>query len=170
MSSTLKGRIWLLVCSALLIIIIAGGTVIRLRFPHSQAVEIYPPPLQTSQLNNIIIGGAVSSPGIYTLKTGDTIGSLLQAAGGPLDDADINQIKIYVPRTDEQTGEQKIDLNRAGNWLLEALPGIGKTLSTRIIDYRKKNGPFRNITELTEVKGITSAVFDKVKEYITVSE
>lgn len=169
MSSTLKKHAWLFVCLFLLITIIAGAT-IWFRFPRSPTVEIYPPPGETKGFDTVIIYGAINIPGIYTFKPDDTIDSLLQAAGGPLNDADIKDLKLYVPCVDESPGEQKIDLNSAGSWLLEALPGIGKTLSDRIVDYRNENGPFRNISELTKVKGITSSIYEKIKDFITVTD
>ncbi len=65
---------------------------------------------------------------------------------------------------------QKIDINRAEAWLLEALPGIGKTLAQRIIDYRQKNGSFRNITEITKVEGIGPDIYEQIKNLITVAD
>jgi len=50
------------------------------------------------------------------------------------------------------------------------LPGIGEALAQRIVDYRTKNGPFRNIDELLKVPGIGTSVYDKIKNLITVSE
>lgn len=141
-----------------------------MRFPRPQTVEINLALPEISRSETVNIDGAVRIPGVYALKSSDTIDSLLQAAGGLLDTADVTRIKIFIPEVHDNPGEQKIDLNRAGSWLLEALPGIGKTLSGRIIDYRCRNGPFRNINELTQVKGITSGVLENIKDYITVSE
>lgn len=45
-------------------------------------------------------------------------------------------------------------LNAATVDELMAVPGIGKVIATRIIEYRDKHGPFKSIDELTKVKGI----------------
>ena len=56
------------------------------------------------------------------------------------------------------------------SWVLEALPGIGEVLAQRIVDYRSENGPFRRIEDLLKVSGIAPATFEKIKDYITVSD
>ncbi|GAH87864.1 unnamed protein product, partial [marine sediment metagenome] len=54
-------------------------------------------------------------------------------------------------------------------WLLEALPGIGETRAKAIVDYRNENGEFKRVEDLLQVKGIGQGTFDKIKDYITVS-
>lgn len=49
-----------------------------------------------------------------------------------------------------------LDLNRAELAELERLPGIGPALGQRILDYRRKNGDFKNVRELLRVPGIGS--------------
>jgi len=68
----------------------------------------------------------------------------------------------------QQEVPQKIDLNRAEAWLLEALPGIGPSKAQAIIDYRQQNGGFRHITEITKVDGIGPAIYEDIKGLITV--
>jgi comEA protein len=64
---------------------------------------------------------------------------------------------------------QKIDINRADVWLLQALPGIGETKAQAIVDYRIQNGLFRVAEDITKVPGIGASVFEKIKPFITVS-
>jgi competence ComEA-like helix-hairpin-helix protein len=47
-----------------------------------------------------------------------------------------------------------LDLNRAELAELEHLPGIGPALAQRILEYRAKNGPLKNVRELLRVPGI----------------
>lgn len=68
----------------------------------------------------------------------------------------------------ESDTPQKVSINRADAWLLDALPGIGPTLAQNIIDYREEHGPFTMIEELLLVPGIGQATYDGVKDYITV--
>ncbi len=63
---------------------------------------------------------------------------------------------------------QRININTAEPWLLQALPGIGEILAQRIIDYRTANGRFLSIEDLMNVEGIGSSVFEKIKDKITV--
>jgi len=136
------------------------------------------PPLEISlsqttvpeQTTRIYIGGAVNNPGFYTLKPGDTLESLIQAAGGATDGADLSQIELYIPGAGETATGQKVDINRAGVWLLDALPGIGEARAQAIVAYRDKNGPFNNVNELLKVEGIGEDTLAEIREYITVSD
>jgi competence protein ComEA len=163
-------RVYLFITVFLFIAAIAGGVMLMVQHSRNQPVEIVlsqtEPPAQSGEL---YIGGAVANPGIYSLKEGDTLQTLISDAGIE-PDADLSHIKIYIPREGEASLPQKIDLNRAEPWLLEALPGIGEVLAQRIVDYRSVNGSFRTIEDLPKVSGIGQATFDKIKDYITVSD
>jgi competence protein ComEA len=65
---------------------------------------------------------------------------------------------------------QRIDINRAGVWLLEALPGIGETKAQAIVAYREQHGPFRSIEELAMVDGIGLATVDDIRDWIAVAD
>ena len=118
----------------------------------------------------IYIGGAVNSPGFYPLTAGDSMEGLIQAAGGTTSSANLSRLELYIPEVGEEEQPQKINLNRAEVWLLEALPGIGETLAQRIIDYRQQNGPFNNIKELMKVAGIGTTTYEQIKHLITVAD
>lgn len=63
----------------------------------------------------------------------------------------------------------KININTATANELTELNGIGEARARDIIAYREENGPFQSIEEIKEVSGIKDAVFQKIKEEITVS-
>ena len=163
-------RFYLFITVFLAIAAIAGGVMLAVQHSRSQPVEIVlsqtEPPEQSGE---IYIGGSVANPGIYALREGDTLQALLSdAAIEP--DANLSHIELYIPREGEEQSPQKIDINRAEPWLLEALPGIGETRAQAIMDYRSENGPFRRIEDLLKVSGIGEGTFDKIKDYITVSD
>ncbi len=66
------------------------------------------------------------------------------------------------------TAASPVNLNTATPTQLETLPGIGPAAAKRIVDYREKNGAFKKIEELMNVKGIGEKSFLKLKPLITV--
>lgn len=130
----------------------------------SSYVEIYTPSTTPTVFKNIIIEGDVELPGVYPLKVGDTIESLLKAAGGTVDSS---TIRLVVGDGMDLT--QKVNLNTAPTWLLNALPGVGDAKATAIIEYRTSNGPYINIMELMKVPGFGQTLFDSLKDLITVT-
>jgi len=61
-----------------------------------------------------------------------------------------------------------LNLNAATEAQLEALPGIGAATAARIVEYRKKNGGFKKVEDLMNVKGIGEKSFLKLKALVTV--
>lgn len=59
-----------------------------------------------------------------------------------------------------------ISLNKASAEELDKLPGVGPSTATKIIDYRTKNGGFRNIEEIKLVSGIGDKMFENIKDLI----
>jgi len=68
----------------------------------------------------------------------------------------------------DQTIHGKININTASADELDLLPGVGPVYAQRIIDYRKKNGPFKTISGIQNVSGIGPKTFEKLKELVTV--
>jgi competence protein ComEA len=62
-----------------------------------------------------------------------------------------------------------VNLNTATADELEALPGIGPATATRIVEYRQKNGPFKKIEDLMNIKGIGEKSFLKLKPLVSVT-
>ena len=63
-----------------------------------------------------------------------------------------------------------INLNTASAAQIEALPGVGASTAKRIIEYRDKNGGFKKVEELMNVKGIGEKSFLKLKSLISVGD
>jgi competence protein ComEA len=61
-----------------------------------------------------------------------------------------------------------VNLNTATAADLEALPGIGAKTAARIVEYRQKNGPFKKVEDLMNIRGVGEKNFLKLKPQITV--
>lgn len=59
-----------------------------------------------------------------------------------------------------------VNINTADKQLLTQLPGIGPVTADTILKYRKDNGEFKSIDELTKVKGIGDKTLAKLKPYL----
>ncbi len=145
----------------------------------------------------IDIAGAVISPGVYEFAEGDRISDALTSAGGLSADADREWVeknlnraaklsdggKIYIPSVTEVTSSQtqdlsnlsnlgdllgvttgQVNINSASQADLEGLPGVGPVTAQKIISGR----PYQTIEELKSKKAVGNAVFEKIKDLITV--
>jgi len=139
----------------------------------------------------VAAAGAVVSPGLYRLAAGSRVADLLNAAGGPTPDADVDQLnlamkvsdgdRVYVPRKGEApppaaglggvTGtaaDAPVNLNTATLEQLDALPGVGPATAQAILDYRKQHGRFRSVQDLLQVGGIGPAKLEKLRQRVKV--
>jgi competence ComEA-like helix-hairpin-helix protein len=64
--------------------------------------------------------------------------------------------------------EKPFDLNTATYDQFHSLPGVGPVTAQRILDYRKKSGPFLRVEDLLAVRGISAGRLDKMKQYVMV--
>jgi competence protein ComEA len=138
----------------------------------------------------IDIQGAVLKPGVYQLAMGSRVVDAIKAAGGVTkvgDPSDLNQarkisdgeqIYVYARSGTATTSTQKakpkpkaasfVLINRASAKEFEALDGIGPVLASRIVAFRKANGPFSAIEDLLKVPGIGAGTLAKFKTKLRV--
>ena len=62
----------------------------------------------------------------------------------------------------------KININHASHEELIRLPGIGPVMARKIIEYRRKHGPFYRTADLVKVKGIGVKKLNKIKHFIDI--
>ena len=170
---------------AVLVLLSSSFFIIR----SSYASEtITPPPLVIENVQAplvIDIQGAVAKPGVYRVPPGSRVVDAIKKAGGVTkvgDPSDINQARllndgeqIYIyaksGSTTSKTQPAKVKprasafvaINRASAKEFESLDGIGPVLASRIVTYRKSNGPFLAIEDLLKVPGIGDATLAKFK-------
>lgn len=61
-----------------------------------------------------------------------------------------------------------VDINTADAKSLEALDGIGPTKAAAIVEYRKQNGGFKSVDELTKVDGIGDKTLETLRSQVTI--
>ncbi len=84
--------------------------------------------------------------------------------------ASAQQATAAVPSTAKAAAAAGVlNLNTASAAELDGLPGIGAKTAARIVEYRQKNGPFKKIEELMNVRGVGEKNFLKLKGQITVA-
>ena len=142
-----------------------------------------------------VITGEVKNQGVIELEEGDRIADAIEKAGGQTEQASLKNVnlayqledgqKIYIPNVndneteiiddgasgvvDDTTANQTVvNINKADETELQSLNGIGESLATSIVQYRKENGKFETIEDLKNVPGIGDSKFENIKEYIKV--
>jgi competence protein ComEA len=186
-------RFRLLVGYALFVpLAIVFGLMILNRRPAGQSIQLQPAPTQASL--RVHVAGAVLAPGVYTLPPGSIVQDALAAAGGAAAEADLGALnlarllndgdQVFVPAlapspgpgTPLATGPStarsqpagKLNLNTATAADLETLPGIGPALAERIVAHRLEHGPFADVEDIMDVRGIGPAIYDQIKDLVTV--
>ena len=125
------------------------------------------------------IKGAIKYPGVYVVPSNYLVKDLINVAGGLLDNADSYSINMVMPLFDNQmlnipfisshnSPQKLVNINVATATELTSLPGIGISKANNIIEYRTKNGVFKNKEDIKNVSGIGEDVFNKIEAYITV--
>ena len=72
--------------------------------------------------------------------------------------------------TTKSAPANKININSADLSEIQKIKGMSKTKAKAIVDYRTKNGPYKSLEELLNVKcrGIHKNWLDKVSKFLTV--
>jgi competence protein ComEA len=137
----------------------------------------------------IDIEGGVNEPGIHRLPAGSRVADALAAAGGYADSADLGASasslnlaaelvdgqQIVVPVLGAEPGPAAggagagglVNLNRASQSELEALPGIGPVTAGKIISARSEQ-PFATLDELISRDVLTARQLEQIADLVTV--
>lgn len=68
--------------------------------------------------------------------------------------------------TQSNNSDGKIDINTADEKKLEEIPGVGPATAKKIVDYRNREGKFKDVEDLKNVTGIGDKKFENMKEYV----
>jgi len=79
-----------------------------------------------------------------------------------------DNFKQNITQIKEAYYTQIVDINEADAKILQTLDGVGEKKSISIVEYRDKNGMFREIEDLMHVGGIGEAIFEKNRDRLTV--
>jgi competence protein ComEA len=177
---------YVLLVAALLLL--AGGVLLR-DFTDSTPPTFTITDSQGSEDGTVVVhvAGAVAAPGVYQLQAGARIQDGVLAAGGGLADADLDALnlarrlrdgeRVSVPASTGATTEvaatlvpgQTLDINRATQAQLDALPGIGEAYSRRIVDSRRVDGPYTSLDDLVWRRVLPPATLASVRDYLSVA-
>lgn len=136
------------------------------------------------------VKGEVKQAGVYELDAGSRVQDVIALAGGLTADANQQAINlaqkltdeavVYVPSWDEAIAEpvglatsmtssnsDKVNINTADQAQLQTISGIGAKRAQDIIDYRKANGRFQTVEDLTKVSGIGEKTLEKIRDDIS---
>lgn len=133
----------------------------------------------------IDVRGAIATPGVVFLDSGDRIVDVVDVSGGFSPSADVSLInlstRVYdgqmlvfptqAPTEGSSSGVNPglININSASVEELKQLPGIGDVLAQRIVLHREFNGPYLSPNDLTDVEGISPSLVESISPYITVT-
>lgn len=159
-------------------------------------VEVFKAEKQQEKKKIVVeIKGEVKNPDVYYLEEGAIVKDLIDKAGGPTEEANLDSINraltlkdgaciiinnknqdnansnSMINLNDISKGSDKMDslinINTATLEELKTLKGIGEAKAQDIIDYREKNNGFKTIDELKNVKGIGEKTFENLKDSIS---
>jgi competence protein ComEA len=146
----------------------------------------------------VFVCGAVEREGVYKLPEGSRVIDAVIAAGGFSEDADRTYVnlaefvydtqRVEIPTLDEAEAmrlqgasdqepagaaqrrgtDGRVNINHASRQELMELPGIGESKAERIIAYRQAHGDFTSCEEVMNVNGIGEAMYENIKDHITV--
>ena len=171
------------------LVIASGGIAVLLNSRSGPAIEIRLPSPTPAEPWRVYLSGAVATPGIRELPGDVTLERALEAAGGTAPGADNSRLQLHVPSLEPEAegrsgGEKleeaplptfppepaKVNINTASAEEIQAAlkgKGIGPVLAGRIVEHRREH-PFQRIEDIVDVQGIGPAIFDKIKDLITV--
>lgn len=144
----------------------------------------------TSGYIQVYIVGAVKHPGVYKLPADARVYQLLQAAGGPLPNANLVALNMAAKLTDGQevyvtvvgeapptylggvpgpgtpNSDSLVNINTASAAEMQQMLHISSKTAEAIVEYRLQHGDYSSVEELAQV--VSTSIYDKIKGLVTV--
>jgi len=136
------------------------------------------------------VEGHVRHPGLVTLPGNSRVADAISAAGGltkhiaagalnlaqKVSDGQLILVSSGIAQSSSQSSIAGsagasgglININSASATDLDALPGVGPIMSSRIIAWRAENGGFHSVDDLQQVPGIGPKVFANLKPLVCI--
>ncbi len=144
-------------------------------------VILAPDPARSEEFITVYVTGAIHAPGVYKLRGGERAAALIDAAGGASEGADLERVnlaarlkdgeQLHIPRQGEATPAAnpggRLNLNRATQRDLDALPGIGAVRAQRIVASRDRDGPFKDPFDLVTRSLVPLSVYQQLKDLVS---
>lgn len=172
-------------CAAVVVVAVVAAALLRspsggprIVLPAAGPASLGAGPATTAPDVRVHAAGAVTRPGVYRVSATARVSDVVDAAGGPTPEADLDLVnlaarvadgeRVYVPRRGEASPALvgaagpsgpavPVDLNTATAAQLDTLPGVGPATAAAIVQHRDEHGRFRAVDELLEVRGIGPA-------------
>lgn len=148
------------------LIIIIIFVIITLSFLFTKQEQ--PKQSLTSKTVKISISGDVNQSGNYEVLANLSVDQAINQYAKGLKQVDDPKVEIQITNP-EKKPFQPVKINEASVEELQTIKGVGSEKAKRIIDYRKKHGPFKSKEDLMEVPGFGQATVEKILPYIDFS-
>jgi comEA protein len=102
------------------------------------------------------------------------ISAAAPAAASPGPQSSVPLTNVAKQTREAQASKEKppaavVNINTATAAELQTLPGIGAATAARILEYRQKNGGFKKVEDLMNIRGIGEKSFLKLKPLVTIT-
>jgi competence ComEA-like helix-hairpin-helix protein len=137
----------------------------------------------SSQERLINVTGEVELPGWYSIDNGE-VGLALEASGAALNGLPVELLETrldagwgvsvvggglsFTPPVEPLAFSLPIDINNASSLALQAIPGVGESLSQAIVSERREGGAFSSVGDLTRVRGIGPVTVEAIAPFVEV--
>lgn len=184
------------IAAALVMLLTAGFIGLKTTSRQSAALPPSPKPTVASKpvaeapdlSTTVYVTGAVVSPGVQHLAADARVEQAVEAAGGFTANANkaainlarklVDGEQINVPSTDAATSSTPaigtpststppvINLNTASAAELDALPGIGKVMAEKIVEFRQQHGAFTSVDQLLGIRRFGAKTLEEIRPLV----
>jgi competence protein ComEA len=166
------------------VILLGAVLLLTLAWRHHFGRPFPPPPPPSGQVF-VEVEGTATRSGVYAFATAPSLARILELAGKsgsappPTGTVANGSLVTFMPDGSYTVGRMRgarlvtlglgVEVNRAAVEDLEALPGVGPALARRIVDYRRRHGPFQKLEDLEQVRGFGPKLLEKLRPYVLLS-